>query len=421
MTFIANLFREQQQNQYLNGAPTETSRRLLDLQIDNENLERLRKRGDEEGDAHAAPQLAPSNGSTGFDPTQARELLAGLDVQLPAWALLNNQQRIRDGQTFFADNALSIASTLFCASLPKAYTAAKGSRVLLATAELVSDVERRIAETGRLLLAIMMPDPLGLGPGSRGYEAARSVRGYHAAIRHLLKDQEPWATEWDETPINQEDLLGTLTTFTVIVLEALEAMGVEVTPKQRDDYLHTWLVAGHLLGIDYAQLRPQHTYNPEVQPVNYAEMRLIRDVIFRRQAAPSASGQMLARALIDMEEQALPLPLRPLPPAAIRRFIGDDAADLLEVPPAGPARVLIDALGPLGTVTGFLKRGSVLGPRIGDMTRALFRQWDTPLANGVATLPLREQDKAVLEFSPIDVRESETERPLYLHSVTTTA
>jgi hypothetical protein len=293
----------------------------------------------------------------------------------------------------------------------------------LATAELVSSVERRIAETGRLLLDVMMPDPNGLAPGSRGHKAALSVRGYHAAIRHLLQNEEPWAKEWHEKPINQEDLLGTLTTFTVVVLETLELMGVIVPPEQRDAYVHTWLVAGYLLGIEYDELRPHRRgdCDPNADPLNYAELQTIRDVIFRRHAQPSPAGQMLARALINMEERTLPIPLRPLPPAAIRRFIGDDAADLLEVPPAGPARVLIDALGPFGAPSGYLKRGAVLRPRIGDMTRALFRDWDTRDGDGSAILPLGAGDQFVLGLRTIDLVEEHGPKPLYLSEVSTPA
>jgi hypothetical protein len=403
MSFIANLFREQQRNPHLHAKPKHRDLRLLDLQLNDEYLDKiLRKTGDETADKLTAGWPKPKDGAQPqLRSTEARRLMRGAAVSLPDWA---DPIKIEAGQQFFKDNALSIASALFCAALPKAYTAARGARVLLATAELVSDVERRIAETARLLLDIMMPDPDGLDPESRGYRSALSVRGYHAAIRHLLRDQEPWKVEWrGETPINQEDLLGTLTTFTVVIIEALEQMGVDVSPKQKSDYLHTWLVAGHLLGIDYKLLR-RHELNPLLQPLNYTEMVLVRDVLFRRHAKPSASGQMLTRALIGMEERALPVALRPLPPAAIRRFIGDDAADMLEVPPAGPARVLMDALGPIASATGLLPRGGLVRPRLHDMTTALFREWTADGDHGSPRFAIAAEDVSVLKLRPtVDV------------------
>jgi len=377
MSFIVNLFRTQQQNPHLRVPPTFEDRRLLELRITDEHLEGLRNVGDDIVDALLERRL----GDQAFDVAVVRDFIASgrphqlvrdeqLTIEYPDWV---NPEQLRRGQEFFEENKLAIASAFFCASLPKAYTGAKGARVLMSTAELVSDTRRRISETGRLLLDVMMPDPNGLRPGTRGHDAVLTVRSYHAAVRLMLREQEPWRSHWKEVPINQEDLLGTLTTFTVVVIEALETMGIEVSEESRDAYIHTWLVAGHLLGIDYDRLRGR-PFNRNLEPLSYFELQLLRDAIFRRQAAPSASGQLLTHALINMQENALPLALRPLPPAAIRRFLGDDAADMLEVPPAGPVRVLLGAFGPAGASAGLMKHGRLMQPRLADMTHEMFRQ-----------------------------------------------
>ena len=85
-----------------------------------------------------------------------------------------------------------------------------------------------------------------------------------------------------------------MATFTVIVIEALETMGIVVSEAEREAYLHTWLVVGHLLGIDYGLLR-RGTFKKTLEPLTYFEMQLVSDSIFRRQAAPSPSGQILTR------------------------------------------------------------------------------------------------------------------------------
>ena len=299
MSFIVNLFRSQQLNPNLHAAPLSRDKRLLEIRLDDEHLDALRRVGDEIGD-----QMLERSDLGSDDP---RKIAHGfvrrgkpfhelsnnqLKVDLPAWVQMD---KVAAGQKFFQEHSLEIASALFTASLPKAYTATRGARVLFSTAELVSDVNRRIAETGRLLLDVMTPDDDGLSPGTRGYRSALTVRGFHAAIRKLLADQEPWRTEWKETPINQEDLLGTLATFTVIVIEALETMGIVVSEAEREAYLHTWLVVGHLLGIDYSLLR-RGTFKKTLEPLTYFEMQLVSDSIFRRQATPSPSGQILTRA-----------------------------------------------------------------------------------------------------------------------------
>jgi len=331
-----------------------------------------------------------------------------LDIPFPPWV---QSAKIRKGQEFFEAHHMEICAALFCGSLPMTYTAARGARVLVETAELVSDVSRRIEETGRLLFDVMSLDPeeKTLTPGSTGYKTVLAVRGFHAAIREMLAEQEPWKSEWTvpmthdpsedaesegeiditldgsenaapdteprpEVPINQEDLLGTLTAFTVVVIESLAKMGVKVSPEERDAYLHTWLAVGYLLGIDYDLLRV-HPFREDLEPLTYFEMQLLRDAIFRRQAAPSPSGQILTRALIGLQEAALPRVLRPLPPAAIRRFIGDRAADMLEVPPAGPVRVLLNAFGPAGTGTDWIKQGSVMRPQLKEMASQMYLNW----------------------------------------------
>jgi hypothetical protein len=412
MSFIVNLFRAQQQNPNLRVEPSFLEKRLLELRLNDADLDQLRRHGDPLYDAFVAPVDTvagenPQDFARGFVTRGAPyEMLRSNQppIALPEWA---DPAKIEQGQKFFKEHAMQIAAAMFSASLPKAYTAAKGARVLVATAELVSDVTRRIAETGRLLLDVMLPDPNGLAPGSRGYQTVLSVRGFHTAIRRMLADQEPWRSDWDEVPINQEDLLGTLTTFTVVVIETLAKMDVEVSPKERDAYLHTWLVVGYLLGIDYDLLR-SHPFSKKLEPLTYFEMQLVRDSIFRRHAAPSASGQILIRALMQAQEDALPRALRPLPPAAMRRFIGDDAADLLQIPPAGPARVLLNAFGPLGSAVDWIGQGRVLTPRLADMSAEMFRRWIAADESGaLRDWPVDGLDPALRLAPDIDLTQPE--------------
>jgi hypothetical protein len=395
MSFIVNLFRSQQQNPNLHTAPLFRDKRLLELQLNDAHLDTLRRMGDPLDDEllerHELHSKDPRAFAHGFVIRGEPYTLLSSDqpaIEYPGWV---DMKQVRRGQTFFQEHAIEIASALFTASLPKAYTAARGARVLFTTAQLVSDVNRRIAETGRLLLDVMTLDKNGLAPGTRGYRTALTVRGFHAAIRKMLIDEEPWRSEWHETPINQEDLLGTLTTFTVVVIDALEKMGIKVEPVDRDAYLHTWLVVGYLLGIDYDKLRSR-PFNPDLEPLTYFEMQLVSDAIFRRQAAPSPSGQILTRALLNVQENALPRVLRPLPPAAIRRFIGDDLADMIDVPPAGPVRVLLGALGPLGVTADWFAQGRVFRPRLADMTTQMLRQWIADQPDGLRTWSLEGLD-----------------------------
>ena len=72
----------------------------------------------------------------------------------------------------------------------------------------------------------------------------------HAAVRWLIQNDP--RVEWDPawgTPINQEDLLETLLTFTEIVFEVFDRTGIVYSEEDADAYLHTWSLIGHYLGI----------------------------------------------------------------------------------------------------------------------------------------------------------------------------
>ncbi|KAG6553449.1 hypothetical protein Mapa_005185 [Marchantia paleacea] len=50
-------------------------------------------------------------------------------------------------------------------------------------------------------------------------------------------------------PINQEDLLGTLCEFSIVVITNLRKMGIHPTPNEVTAYLHLWHVIGYYLGV----------------------------------------------------------------------------------------------------------------------------------------------------------------------------
>jgi hypothetical protein len=266
---------------------------------------------------------------------------------LPAWACPDTIQR---GQQVFGRWSLDIATALFCASLPSAYACAKGVEVLSLTSDLAThNITRRIAETGQMLIDVMdlgRADPQTLAPGGRGYTSVRGVRLLHAVIRHSIlnsghvpttpDESVPlrWSDDWGH-PINQEDLLGTLMTFTTVVFAALDRLGVPVDAVDTDDYLHTWNVVGWVLGIE-----------PRLLPIERSEAESLACVIFRRQHQRSDAGIRLMRALLDEMEVSMPWGLRKLPRTLVRHLVGQETADLLLVPPAAWwTPVLDDATG----------------------------------------------------------------------------
>ena len=255
-------------------------------------------------------------------PEEIRAYLAET-LPLPEWA---DMRKIRRGQQLFETWGVLITLCLFCASLPAAYAAANGVKVLYLTARLDTDARRRVMETGQFLMDVLAVG--GLDDHGKGRRTIQRVRLMHAAVRHLIKarnEQTPgmWHPEWG-TPINQEDLAGTLLTFSYIVAEPMPRLGVRVSAKDVDAYLHLWNVIGHLLGV-----------RDELLVRDVDDAYALVDTIRRRQFEASLEGQELTRALMDLLDELTPLHrFDDTVPPLIRHLIGDETADLLLVPPS---------------------------------------------------------------------------------------
>jgi hypothetical protein len=163
-----------------------------------------------------------------------------------------------------------------------------------------------------------------LDRGGAGYRHVIQVRELHAVVRAVLLGRDAPGGAWPEAdgvPINQEDLLATLLTFTVVVLRALDRMGIEVSAEEQEAYLHLWAVTGDLLGVTQARRLC------EPQSVD----RLTTDLQESLQR-PSADGAFLMAVLLDEMEFAMPLGLLRVPRTIVRFLVGDRVADMLAVP-----------------------------------------------------------------------------------------
>jgi hypothetical protein len=242
-------------------------------------------------------------------------------VPLPEWADL---RKIKRGQQLFETWGVEISLCLFCASLPSSYAAAKGVKVLYLTARLDTDARRRVMETGQFLIDSLAVG--GLEEHGKGRRTIQRVRLMHAAVRHLIKarnEQTPgmWHSDWG-MPINQEDLAGTLLSFSYVMSDPMRRLGVRVPAKDVDAYLHLWNVIGHLLGV-----------RDELLVHDVADAAALVDTIRRRQFEASPEGQELTGALIDLLDELTPAHrFDDTIPPLIRHLIGDETADLLRVP-----------------------------------------------------------------------------------------
>ena len=250
----------------------------------------------------------------------------------PAWV---DPALVSAGQECFARWGSHVFTALYAAALPSAYACWRGVQVLGLTARLETDATRRLNETAQFHLDVM--ERGGLESGGRGYSDVRHVRLMHAAVRWLIQNdpRAEWNPAWG-TPINQEDLLETLLTFTEIVFEVFDRTGIVYSENDANAYLHAWSLIGHYLGI-----------RPDLLPLTRAQTSVLMPIVRRRQFGPSESGSALMAALLEQGTRLAPPGLRGLPATTVRFYVGDATADLLSVPKADWTKNLFGPLADL--------------------------------------------------------------------------
>ncbi len=334
-------------------------------------LEQMRQVGDpvadrvvtelfRDGDVAAVNDLMRNMVANEYPPPESlpaivRDYLAQTDV-LPAWA---DAQLIQTGEQLFWRYGTKLILVLYCYSLPFCYLGKNGVQVLALTTRLASNPTRRVIETAQLLVDVMQAGGLTTDQG-RGRRTIQKVRLMHAAIRLLAPTAPQWKTDFG-VPVNQEDLAGTLMSFSWIALDGLDKLGVEVTPAEREAFLHCWLIVGHLMGIQ-----------PELLPRDVPSAKGLADEIAAHQFRPCPEGQALTKALVDMMASTLPGDVfSHAAPLLIRCFLGATWASWLGVEEPSWETALAAPLRALGfEASALLERSkafSVLAEHVGQL------------------------------------------------------
>jgi hypothetical protein len=249
--------------------------------------------------------------------------------ELPEWV---DRERLRNGRRLFVRYGPEMVQMLFGASLPILYAAHPGCEVLVATGRMTRSIQRRVIETGQFVIDVTEPD--AFEPGGRGIVTTQKVRLMHAAIRHYLDRDDRWRAEWQpewQTPICQEDLAGTMLSFSVTVCASLERSNITLTVDEKEDYLHLWKVIGHLLGID-----------DRLMPVDYPDAEALLAAWMARNHRPNDSSRELMQAMLDFWYARVPgRVFDGVTSGWCRTWIGDELADQLGVPPFGWTRSIL--------------------------------------------------------------------------------
>lgn len=253
---------------------------------------------------------------------------------LPEWA---DEEKMNQGSEFFKMHAERIGLLLFCKSLPTCYTCAKGAKVLSMTGRIeehdgsFDSMTRRLLETGQFIFNVCAK--FAFNERGRGFISVQKVRLMHASIRTIAL-KHGFDTSIYDHPINQEDLVGTLLTFSTIILQGLEQSGLDLKQSDKEAYMHLWKVVGSMMGVQ-----------DELLVEDPQEGKEFMDTILQHQQASSEDGITLTASCIEFLQFHLKRKVLQDEPARFMRFfMGDEASDLLAIPDHEPRHWLVRLL-----------------------------------------------------------------------------
>jgi ER-bound oxygenase mpaB/B'/Rubber oxygenase, catalytic domain len=321
-------------------------------------------------------------------PAPVREYFVATD--LPAWA---DRAAIDRASEFFFRYAPQIVTLLHVLALPTCYAARQGVQVLVRTNRMQSNTQRRVIETAQFVMDVMSAgglyrDEKQFGAGVR---SAQKVRLMHATIRRFLQHDPTYDKSWG-VPVCQEDLAGTLYTFSAVTLFGLEKLSIDLTDAEKADYIHAWNVVGHLLGVDQRFLNPDYQTCLETSRA-----------IGRRNNGACPEGQLMMRSLIEYLEYALPgTALDGLPALLVHELAGTEMAEMLAVKKPDMSSRWLWALRTLGHVSddlgdtfGFVRHATAAAGRLTLQAMLLSYRGPQRLPYNIPTA-LREAHKIAL-------------------------
>ncbi len=291
------------------------------------------------GDSLEFISTALKNPATPSAERAALQAFVDSAYSVPEWV---DYEKFEVGRHVYLRFAPLATNVIFLAGLIGSYSASKGVKVLIKTGRLQTDILPRLFETSQMVADVLQED--SLRPDGVAFKTLLRVRLMHCGVRHyILNVRDDWNMQWGH-PVNQEDMCGTLTLFSYVVLKGLETMGVFVPNHEKEAYMHMWRYAGYLLGCDEFFLPPTYGETEEL----YAAVR-------RRQTNPDEDSRALVHAVIDAVARKYEgvIPKEGFY-AMSRYFIGDQLADKLEMPMNKVWSMALHAMIPFWGVSSYL-------------------------------------------------------------------
>jgi hypothetical protein len=317
------------------------------MRINESVLTRQRKRGDEEADRLISSLFDKYGHKLGsmlmpflsdfdlLDFTKQDDLLVDFFEAHASLPTFYNHKEVVRACEFFKKYQTSVGIILGCYSLPYCYLGEDGARVLGFSGRIESDTYRRLQETGKFVKSVMT---IRFWEEQKATSLILKVRLMHAFWRFMILKTGKWNKAWG-VPINQEDMLGTNLSFSLIVLRGLKKLGYQIDESLGKAYFHHWTVVGSLLGID-----------SELVVFSTKEAILVDKLIATRQFRASEVGQKLTSSLSDTYlKLANNSVVSDYFNAQTRMFLGDTYANFLGVPASKYPKDLLNTINKTST------------------------------------------------------------------------
>src|SRR5687768_10658193 len=238
------------------------------------------------------------------------------------------------GAEIFEKHGPWMTFSLGVRSLLKQYAHTQAIEVLRLTTLLVKHVNRRILETMQFVLDVMSigwdtKTSIGhkkLNLDHPGLMSIKKLRLLHAMIRYRLlhKMYDTSLGEYNQEkygfPINQEDMVFAIHTFSIEIIQGLREMRIAISDEDAENYFQCWKLIGRGLGI-----------RRELEPENYADACELQDIIYKRHfTLPNSVGPVLSKALMGWFTSTVPLLGEKTLVTFIKSFNGPENFNILE-------------------------------------------------------------------------------------------
>lgn len=212
---------------------------------------------------------------------------------------------LKQAAIFFNVHMTECTLALAVRSLLKQYAAFKSTNVLAYTQLLPKYPYRRVISTMQFVMDVM--DVNAFEPDGYGIRSIQKLRLVHALIRNRIEANTlkkvpgaEWKKEWGD-PINQQDMIFAIHTFSIEVLHGLIASRENISMDDIQNYYYAWHIIGRALGV-----------KDEINPSDYYIGVQVQNRIYKKEFTPNnPNGPLLAEPLIKFLLEVLPMSKRP--------------------------------------------------------------------------------------------------------------